>query len=113
MSKFKYNTFKKNLSWEKYSLKMCDNTNCKDKGEYKAPKSRILLNDYFYFCLNHIKEYNKSWNFYKGSEWTYLAVPFGVVFVDRFYGSLLTSYIVLILLALIYQFIVTYKPRSN
>ena len=25
-----------------------------------------MLNDYYYFCLDHIKEYNKSWNFYKG-----------------------------------------------
>jgi len=66
MSKFKYNTFKKNLSWEKYSLKMCDNTNCKDKGEYKAPKSRLNLNQYYFFCLRHIQEYNKSWDFYRG-----------------------------------------------
>ena len=32
----------------------------------RAPKSRIMLNEYFYFCLQHIKEYNKSWDFYKG-----------------------------------------------
>jgi len=25
-----------------------------------------MLNDYFYFCIEHIKEYNKSWDFYKG-----------------------------------------------
>ena len=25
-----------------------------------------MLNEYFYFCLKHIKEYNKSWDFYKG-----------------------------------------------
>ena len=25
-----------------------------------------MLNEYFYFCLDHIKEYNKSWDFYKG-----------------------------------------------
>ncbi len=66
MSKFKYNTFKKNLSWERYSLKMCDNVNCKDKGEYKAPKSRLNLNQYYFFCLRHIQEYNKSWDFYRG-----------------------------------------------
>ena len=46
--------------------KKCDSAKCSAKGEYRAPKSRILLNDYFYFCLNHIKEYNKSWDFYKG-----------------------------------------------
>jgi len=66
MTKFKYNTFKKNLSWEKYTLKICDNTSCKDKGEYKAPKSRSNLNQYYFFCLKHIQEYNKSWDFYRG-----------------------------------------------
>ena len=66
MNKFKFDIKKNNLSWEKRSYRNCDSYKCTEKGEYKAPKSRILLNDYFYFCLNHIKEYNKSWNFYKG-----------------------------------------------
>jgi len=66
MNKFKFDIQKNNLSWEKRSFKKCDSDNCTAKGEYRAPKSRILLNDYFYFCLYHIKEYNKSWDFYKG-----------------------------------------------
>ena len=24
------------------------------------------LKNYYFFCLNHVKEYNKSWDFYKG-----------------------------------------------
>ena len=66
MNKFKFDIKKNNLSWEQRSYRKCDSYKCIEKGEYKAPKSRILLNDYFYFCLNHIKEYNKSWDFYKG-----------------------------------------------
>ena len=66
MNKFKFDIKKSNLSWEKKSFKKCDSTDCNERGEYRAPKSRILLNEYFYFCLNHIKEYNKSWDFYKG-----------------------------------------------
>ena len=66
MNKFKFNIKKNNLSWEKSSFKTCDSEKCLERGQYRAPKSRILLNDYFYFCLNHIKEYNKSWDFYKG-----------------------------------------------
>jgi hypothetical protein len=66
MNKFKFHIKKNNLSWEKNSIKRCDFDKCAEKGEFKAPKSRKLLNDYFYFCLNHIKEYNKSWDFYKG-----------------------------------------------
>ena len=66
MVKFKLDIEKANLSWEKKIIKICDSENCNEKGEYRAPKSRIRLNEYFYFCLKHIKEYNKSWDFYKG-----------------------------------------------
>ena len=66
MNKFKFDIQKNNLSWEKTHYKKCDSPKCNEKGEYRAPKSRIMLNEYFYFCLDHIKEYNKSWDFYKG-----------------------------------------------
>jgi len=66
MNKFKFDIEKKNLSWEKSLTKTCDSSKCKEKGEFKAPKSRIRLNEYYFFCLKHIKEYNKSWDFYKG-----------------------------------------------
>ena len=42
------------------------NKTCNKEGEFRAPKSRILLNEYYFFCLEHVKEYNKSWDFYKG-----------------------------------------------
>lgn len=66
MNKFKFDIQKNNLSWEKTQYKKCDSPKCNEKGEYRAPKSRVMLNKYFYFCLDHIKEYNKSWDFYKG-----------------------------------------------
>ena len=66
MNKFKLDIQKNNLSWEKTHYKKCDSPKCNEKGEYRAPKSRVMLNEYFYFCLDHIKEYNKSWDFYKG-----------------------------------------------
>ena len=67
MNKFKHNIIKNNLSWENKSLSYtCDHKNCSDTGHYKAPKSRIKLNEYYLFCLKHVKEYNKSWDFYKG-----------------------------------------------
>ena len=66
MNKFKFDIKKNNLSWEKTHYKKCDSPKCNEKGEYRAPKSRVMLNKYFYFCLDHIKEYNKSWDFYKG-----------------------------------------------
>ena len=35
-------------------------------GEYRAPKGRERLNEYFWFCLNHVREYNKAWDYYAG-----------------------------------------------
>ncbi|CAH2603664.1 J domain-containing protein [Rhodovastum atsumiense] len=39
---------------------------CGGFGEYRAPKSRSQLNDYWWFCLEHVRAYNASWDFYKG-----------------------------------------------
>ena len=67
MSKVKLNIARTKLSWENIkSNKICDHINCHENGKYKAPKSRLNLQNYYYFCLSHVKEYNKSWDFYKG-----------------------------------------------
>ncbi len=39
---------------------------CPLDGEYRAPKSRDSLREYFWFCLDHVRAYNASWDFYKG-----------------------------------------------
>ena len=39
---------------------------CGAQGEYRAPKSRRNLREYWWFCLEHVREYNGSWDFYKG-----------------------------------------------
>jgi hypothetical protein len=44
----------------------CDKPGCDGFGEHKAPKSRQTLNDYYWFCLDHVREYNQSWDFFKG-----------------------------------------------
>lgn len=43
----------------------CDMPECAECGEYKAPKDRGL-SDYYWFCLSHIQEYNKAWDFFSG-----------------------------------------------
>ena len=59
MNKFKFDIKTNDLSWEKTIHQNCDKKGCSARGEFKAPKSRIILNEYYYFCLTHIKEYNK------------------------------------------------------
>jgi DnaJ-domain-containing protein 1 len=39
---------------------------CGAAGEYRAPKSRQTLRDYWWFCLEHVRAYNLSWDYYKG-----------------------------------------------
>lgn len=44
----------------------CDMAGCDCAGEYRAPKSRKQLTDYFWFCLPHVRAYNASWDYYAG-----------------------------------------------
>src|SRR4051794_4384413 len=46
--------------------RLCDTPDCPAAGEYRAPKSRTRLNDYYWFCLEHVRAYNAGWDFYKG-----------------------------------------------
>ncbi len=47
-------------------LRLCDHPGCGQPGIYKAPKDRNNLNNYYYFCLEHVREYNKAWDFFEG-----------------------------------------------
>ena len=46
----------------------CAADGCIEEGAYPAPKSRAALRDYLWFCLEHVREYNKSWNYYDGLQ---------------------------------------------
>lgn len=47
-------------------VRHCDVPGCSSHGEHRAPKARDRLNDYFWFCLDHVREYNRAWNYYAG-----------------------------------------------
>ncbi|HEY5301806.1 MAG TPA: J domain-containing protein [Acetobacteraceae bacterium] len=44
----------------------CDMPGCGAMGEYRAPKSRTDLREYWWFCLEHVRTYNASWDYYRG-----------------------------------------------
>ncbi|POF64267.1 molecular chaperone DnaJ [Novacetimonas maltaceti] len=44
----------------------CDMAGCTEAAGYRAPRSRDALNQYFWFCLEHVREYNARWDYYKG-----------------------------------------------
>jgi hypothetical protein len=45
---------------------ICDAPECTLPGEYKAPKSRSEIREFHWFCLEHVREFNSSWDYYKG-----------------------------------------------
>ncbi len=51
---------------ETIEARPCDMPGCPKAGEYRAPKSRDRLTDYYWFCLEHVQSYNRSWNYLSG-----------------------------------------------
>jgi len=45
---------------------ICDWNNCVKIGEYKAPVEKDNSKKYRLLCLDHIKEFNKNWNYFEG-----------------------------------------------
>tara|TARA_B100001123_G_scaffold108533_1_gene126371 strand:+ start:28 stop:585 length:558 start_codon:yes stop_codon:yes gene_type:complete len=51
---------------ERFDFKRkCFKKNCLKPGIYKAPKSKNEIRNYIWFCEEHIKSYNKEWNYCK------------------------------------------------
>ncbi len=48
------------------SGRVCEHAGCSDPGDYRAPKSRVQLNEFRWFCIEHVREYNAGWNYYQG-----------------------------------------------
>ena len=48
------------------TARLCDHSGCTAEGLYRAPKSRDRLTDYYVFCLDHVRDYNRTWDYYRG-----------------------------------------------
>ncbi|CAO5677105.1 MAG: Chaperone protein DnaJ [Holosporales bacterium] len=52
-------------------IKQCDHVGCVNEGLYKAPKNANNISnhhniaEWYWFCKDHVREYNANWNFYK------------------------------------------------
>ena len=55
-----------NTKQKENNHRSCDNPDCNELGVYPAPKSKENLREYLYFCINCIREFNKSWNYFEG-----------------------------------------------
>ncbi|MDZ4736085.1 MAG: J domain-containing protein [Rhodospirillaceae bacterium] len=48
------------------AIRACDHPDCSAAGEHRAPQSRDRLTDYYWFCLDHVRAYNKAWDYFQG-----------------------------------------------
>ncbi len=44
----------------------CEWPGCRKPATARAPKSREMMNEHYWFCQAHAGEYNKSWDFFAG-----------------------------------------------
>jgi hypothetical protein len=44
----------------------CDHPGCRTAATARAPKSRDMLNEHYWFCQPHAAEYNRNWDFFAG-----------------------------------------------
>ena len=49
------------------STRICEHPGCEEAGKYRAPKAPDVLDDFYWFCRDHVREYNLKWNFFDGT----------------------------------------------
>ncbi len=47
---------------------ICQWNGCENPGTHKAPLGRDREGQYLMFCINHVREYNKSYNYFSGLD---------------------------------------------
>ena len=47
------------------SDRRCAHKDCELEGKYRAPKSPDLIDQFHWFCVKHVREYNAKWNFFQ------------------------------------------------
>ena len=45
---------------------ICESNGCKELGKYKAPMEKDNIKNFKWLCENHIKIFNKNWNYFDG-----------------------------------------------
>jgi hypothetical protein len=46
--------------------RICEAPGCPLHGDFRAPRARDRLDQYRWFCLEHVREYNKKWDYFAG-----------------------------------------------
>jgi len=48
--------------------RVCEAPGCRLHGEYRAPFARDRLDQHRWFCLEHVRDYNKKWDYFAGLD---------------------------------------------
>ena len=48
----------------------CEWPECRSEGDFRAPRSRSDLRNFRWFCLDHVRAYNQSWDYFAGLDET-------------------------------------------
>ena len=48
------------------SVRICEHEGCDQPGKFRAPKAHDVLDDFYWFCKDHVREYNARWSFFDG-----------------------------------------------
>src|SRR6202162_2872733 len=46
--------------------RLCDHPGCEAGADFRAPRSRLEPDRYYWFCIQHVRAYNSAWNYYAG-----------------------------------------------
>jgi hypothetical protein len=49
------------------STRVCQQDGCNEPGKFRAPRAPDVLDDFLWFCKDHVREYNLKWNFFDGT----------------------------------------------
>ncbi|MEK9280984.1 MULTISPECIES: J domain-containing protein [unclassified Bradyrhizobium] len=53
---------------ERQTTALCEWPGCQNKATHPAPKGRGNARDYWHFCIEHVRKYNQSYNFFSGMD---------------------------------------------
>ena len=48
------------------TVRGCARPDCRAEGTHKVPKSRENLGEHLWFCLEHARAHNESWDYFRG-----------------------------------------------
>ena len=57
------------------SVRQCEHEGCEEPGKFRAPKAPDVLDDFYWFCKDHVREYNLKWNFLHGTTEAEMNAP--------------------------------------